>query len=171
VRVQAELAGSSRLPENEWGYLHASAQGGREPFTDPSGFDVLTLAGRGKYVGSVLFMSGRNDPSWAFSDPFNFLEGDPMLIVDGAASRGTGTEEYFDGGIYFREGTFDSWFASAPHVTRRDAQEAGSVTLLRWNVLSNAIDFRSRFELAWEYGLKNPDTLSEYTAVSFFYRE
>lgn len=171
VRVEAELAGSLALPEGEWGRLHATAQGGREPFTDPSGFGVLELTGRGKYVGSVLFMSGRSDPSWAFSDPFNFLEGDPMLTVDGAESRGTGTEEYFDGGIYFREGPFASWFAGAPHVTQRDADRSGSVTLLRWNVLSNAIDFRSDFKIAWEYGLKNPETLSEYTAVSFFYRE
>jgi hypothetical protein len=171
LRIEAELAGSSGLPEGEWGHLHASAQGGREPFTEPSGFGVLELTGRGKYVGSVLFMSGRNDPSWAFSDAFNFLEGDPMLTVDGAESRGTGTEEYFDGGIYFREGPFASWFAGAPHVTEQGATQSGSVTLLRWNVLSNAIDFRSDFQIAWEYGLKNPDTLSEYTAVSFFYRE
>lgn len=169
LRVQAELAGTNSVPAADWGYLHATAHRRGAPFADEADFSVLELRGRGKYVGSVIFMSGRSEPSWAFSDPFNFLEGDPTLTVDGARNRGTGTEEYFDGGIYFREGTFDSWFASAPYAAPNADGESASVTLVRWNVLSNAIDYRNRLELGWEHGLKNPQLLSEFSAVSFFY--
>jgi hypothetical protein len=169
LRLDAELFGSQTLPSGEWGPLHVAVRGGQEPFSEGSGFSVLELSGRGKYAGSVLHMSGRSDPSWQFADPFNFLEGDPLLTVDRVRGYGTGAEEYFDAGIYFREGTFDSWFASVPFVSRDAGAESASVALVRWNVLSNAIDFQNGFQLGWEYGLKNPDTLSAYHAVSFFY--
>ncbi|HMJ15596.1 MAG TPA: DUF2961 domain-containing protein [Polyangiaceae bacterium] len=170
VQVEADLAGSSRAPDGEWGHLHVTTRDVREHL-GAENFNVARARGRGKYVGTLLLLDGRSDPSWVFADPFNFLEGDPRFSVDGTFSQGTGTEELFDAGIYFRDGTFDSWFAAVPYVAQNTSEQSGVVTLLRWNVLGNAVSFANGFDLDLEYGLKNPSTAGRYRSVAFYYLE
>jgi hypothetical protein len=78
------------------GYFHAgwkksSAQEVGAPHT------ILQTGGSGKYVGCILGVRSL-DPSWWV------LEGDELIAVDGESSpswRGTGLEDYFNGGWYY----------------------------------------------------------------------
>ncbi|MDA3800536.1 MAG: DUF2961 domain-containing protein, partial [Kiritimatiellae bacterium] len=60
-------------------------------------YQALSTKGQGHYVG-CYFISHSMDGSW------NNLEGDETFIVDGTLSiHGTGLEDYFNGGWYYRE--------------------------------------------------------------------
>ena len=130
---------------------------------------VADLRGRGKYVGTMMFVRGREDPETSIRSPFNFLEGDDRTIVDGVESRGTGTEDVFDGGWYFIDGRYDRPFTALIAKSANDATEEGDVTMLRWNVLANAIPFRDAFRLDFETGANRPETAISYASVAFYY--
>lgn len=81
----------------KWGYLHAgwnsssAAQAG-------SSHTVLKTPGKGKLAGCILSVSSR-DPSWWI------LESNEYIHRDGeyhASWRGTGLEDYFNGGWYYK---------------------------------------------------------------------
>ncbi|AKJ65033.1 glycoside hydrolase family 172 protein [Kiritimatiella glycovorans] len=59
---------------------------------------VLDAKGRGRYAGTMLYVDSRKDSWW-------ILEGDETITLDGAARpqwRGTGLEDYFNGGWYYK---------------------------------------------------------------------
>ena len=56
---------------------------------------MLSAAGRGHYVGSLLYLEQA-------SDQFNMLEGDEVVCADGMeVISGTGTEDAYNGGYYY----------------------------------------------------------------------
>jgi hypothetical protein len=167
VRVQ----GVSSLPQKDWGYLHMSGQRRTEPFAQTDRYPVADLRGRGKYVGTMMFMKGRSDPGWELKDPLNFLEGDPTISLDGAIAHGTGSEEYFNAGVYVLEGTFDSLFATIPFLERNLLSQTGAASMLRWHILSSPMNFQESLRFEWEYGPNNPATASDYTSVAIYYLE
>lgn len=68
---------------------------------------IADFAGRGHYVGCFLGVTGQGatqrDNSWWL------LEGDESILVDGEARpswHGTGLEDYFNGGWYYRSAAF-----------------------------------------------------------------
>jgi hypothetical protein len=169
VPLRVEIAGSAMLPAREWGHLHASWHEQTDSFAPGGRYVVADLHGRGKYVGTMMFVRGRADPEAAISSPFNFLEGDDRTIVDGVTSKGTGTEDVFDGGWYFIDGRYDRPFSALIEKTSDDATGVGSVSMLRWNVLANAIPFQDSFRLDFEYGANQPETAISYASVAFYY--
>ena len=83
------------------GYFHASWR--REPRTrSQKPFVILEAQGRGHLVGVNMSMQG-------YDNGMQYLEGDELVTVDGEKTpsiRGTGTEDYFNGGWYFNKGEF-----------------------------------------------------------------
>ncbi len=63
-----------------------------------TGAELMDLSGRGRLAG-VAFTTGLTEgKGWVF------LEGDETVVVDGETSwRGTGVEDFFAGGFYFRD--------------------------------------------------------------------
>ena len=169
IQVRAEIVGSPGSPTHDWGYLHASWREQGDSFAPGGRYVVADLHGRGKYVGTLMFVQGRADSEGATPSPFNFLEGDDRIIVDGVASKGTGTEEFFDGGWYFIDGRYDRPFSALIAKTSDDATGLGAVSVLRWNVLANAIPFQDSFRLDFEYGANRPETAISYASVAFYY--
>jgi len=167
--LQAEIVGSQAVPSDDWGYLHATWNERSSGFSATDRYAVADIQGRGKYVGTMLFVRGRAAPDTSIPSPFNFLEGDDRTIVDGVASKGTGTEDVFDGGWYFIDGRFDRPFSAL--IAKGTEQDAniGSVSMVRWNVLANAIPFRESFRLEFEYGANIPETALSYASVAFYY--
>ncbi|HOW97231.1 MAG TPA: DUF2961 domain-containing protein [Kiritimatiellia bacterium] len=96
VSVRADV---QSLPawEAGWGYLHAhwsrtTAQDVGKPHP------ILLAEGAGKYVGCILAVMSEDRSWW-------ILEGDEQMYADGAAApkwRGTGLEDYFNGGWYYQ---------------------------------------------------------------------
>ena len=169
IALRAEILGSSALPQAEWGYLHAERREQSTGFESGARYIAADLHGRGKYVGTMMFVRGRQDPETAISSPFNFLEGDDRTTVDGIVSQGTGTEDVFDGGWYFIDGRYDRPFTALIAKSSDDATNEGAVSMLRWNVLANAIPFRDAFRLDFEYGANRPETAISYASVAFYY--
>ena len=169
ISLRAEILGSSALPRAEWGYLHADRREQTTGFAPGGRYVVADLSGRGKYVGTMMFVRGRQDPETATPSPFNFLEGDDRTTVDGVVSKGTGTEDVFDGGWYFIDGRYDRPFTALLAKSSDDATNEGAVSMLRWNVLANAIPFRDAFRLDFEYGANRPETAISYASVAFYY--
>jgi hypothetical protein len=167
--VHARVQGVGAVPGATWGYLHAVRNDRRMP-ADGERYQVIDVAGRGKYVGAAVRFAGHAYPATLIPDPFNFLEGDDTAVADGEAVRqGTGTEESFDGGWYFRSGPFSAPFSAVVSVGPGASADSGQITAVRWQVLTAAIDFQHSFDLSYEYGADVPSTVNEYTSVAFYY--
>jgi len=89
------------VPEQA-GYLHAQFNTGENP--GPEEIEICSVEGAGRYVGCTLAMQGRDQ------NYLSFLEAPEYVQVDDDWDQprivGTGLEDYFLGGWYFREGPF-----------------------------------------------------------------
>lgn len=104
--------------------------------------DIVVLDsnnGPGHYIG-VLMVS-----------PQNFLEGNESISVDSAKPGwlGTGTEDYFNGGWYFCQGTYDQPFSGCIH-------KGNFVTSYRFH-LADAAPYSKSIRVTMEHGANNRD--------------
>ena len=143
------------------GYLHAQFHTARNSGTEP--MTILETAGKGSYVGCTLSMQGEE------RSYLSFLEAPEYISVDEDWEEprivGTGLEDYFLGGWYFREGEFTGPLHGVP---AKDTLNA-SVAMYRIHE-RDAVHFRSRirfrFVNPWE-----PERLKPfaYSSVAFYY--
>jgi hypothetical protein len=168
--VRASVRVDPALPDEPWGYLHARLSAVDGPQPAGSQFEVLDVAGRGRFVGTFLFAAGRGDPRLgALRAALNILEGNDTGIIDGEVRlHGTGTEDYYNGGFYFAEGPFDHPF-SAVNLVQGGFAESGTVSCCRWHVLGDAIDFQRSFTLRFQYASDNPALVVRYATVAYYY--
>jgi hypothetical protein len=121
-------------------YFHALY---RQSLPAPAGqlYEVLSVDGRGHYVGTVLNVIQR-EPGW-------FGEGDDFFYVDGqsrAAIEGTGTEDYFNDAWSLRVG-------QGPYTGVPVAEGTGlgsRMTAYRWHLL-DPVPFRRSLKLNFEH--------------------
>jgi hypothetical protein len=148
------------IPLNS-GYFHAQFHTGRNPGPDPMHIADVTTAGH--YAGCALSMQAQ-EVNW-----LSFLEAPEYIYVDDDWEYprivGTGLEDYFLGGWYFREGAFIGPYHGVPI---KDAQRA-SVAMYRVHE-SDAIRFRERLKFVfvhpWESERLRPFA---YSSVAFLY--
>jgi len=91
------------------GRFHCLYNAGTNPGSQP--ILVLDAKGRGHFVGCALSVQGR-EPNY-----LGFLEAPEYFFLDGDEKptfTGTGLEDYFNGGWYFREGEFSAPYHGAP---------------------------------------------------------
>ncbi|HWD18412.1 MAG TPA: glycoside hydrolase family 172 protein [Verrucomicrobiae bacterium] len=128
------------LPEG-LGYFHATFHTGSNPGPEP--VLIAEAQGRGHYAGCLLYMQGEE------RNYLSFLEAPEYVYVDGDGITprftGTGLEDYFLSGWYFREGPFAGPYHGAPI---KDALNA-SVAMYRVHK-ADAIHFQQRFKFAFE---------------------
>lgn len=169
--VRVRLYGSDELPRGEWGHLRATLAEQREPQAGER-FSVAALSGRGKYLGTLMYMRGKADTSRSVSaDELGFLEGDDRLEVDGQVTAlGTGTDNYFNGGFYFKDGLYNSPFSALSQLTIDEDQATSEATMVRWTILGDQLSFQSQLALSFEFGADRPATVRDFAAVSFFYQ-
>lgn len=91
------------LPEHDpkWGYFHAAFHCGKRLGHEE--LPVLDVRGKGQYVGCTLSIQGEPQQYLAY------LEAPEYIEIDGRedlAIYGTGMEDYFNAGWYFRDGEF-----------------------------------------------------------------
>ncbi len=88
--------------ENDEGYFHAQFRTAKNSGTDP--IKILEAKGKGHFVGCVLSAQAKE------RNYLSFLEAPEYIYVDDDWETprivGTGLEDYFLGGWYFREGEF-----------------------------------------------------------------
>jgi hypothetical protein len=143
------------------GYFHAQFNTGRNE--GPAPVKIAEATGRGHYAGCVLYMQGQE------RNYLSFLEAPEYVYVDGDWETprivGTGLEDYFLGGWYFREGTFIGPYHGVPVKDTLNA----SVAMYRVHE-ADAIRFNERLKFAFVNPWA-PERLKPfvYSSVAFLY--
>jgi hypothetical protein len=172
ANVELQVSGSEALAAASFGHLHASSRQTRAHHADGASHVVADLQGRGKYVGTLLLLQGREDPASAAPSPLDFLEGDETAVIDGVtAIQGTGTEDFLNGAWYFESAHHDTAFAALIDLSSDSAAHSGALRALRWHILHDAIPFEQSFRLSFEIGANRPGSLVQYDSVAFYYLE
>jgi hypothetical protein len=155
-----------QVPEQipaEAAYFHAQFHTASNPGPDP--VEILEAHGRGHFAGCTLAMQAEE------RNYLSFLEAPEYIYIDDDWERpricGTGLEDYFLGGWYFREGPFTGPIHGVPSKDTLN----GSVAMYRVHD-QDAIHFRRRirhrFVNPWE-----PDRLRPFrwSSTAFLYLE
>lgn len=162
------------LPEGPLQTFHASWRRQR-PTVRGQPFRALEAQGRGRVVGLHLDMQNL---AWWLKPPLRsvffprglglgMLEGPERICIDGEAEPsivGTGAEDFFLGGWYFRGGPFHT---PTHGVTFRSFLQ-GRVSAYRM-LEHDPIPFDEAVELEFVHGTDN-NTVSDYTAVAYWYQ-
>ncbi|MEO7933401.1 MAG: glycoside hydrolase family 172 protein [Chthoniobacterales bacterium] len=143
------------------GYFHTQFRTGKNAGPDP--VEIFEITGRGHFVGCVLSAQAEEKHYLSFLEAPEYISIDddwdvPRII-------GTGLEDYFLGGWYFREGIF----AGELHgVTSKDALNS-SVAMYRAHE-DDAIHFQKRLRFQF-VNPWNPERLKPFafSAAAFCY--
>lgn len=145
----------------DWGYFHTrfntATLNGIEPI------QILETYGSGHYVGCTLAIQGKE------MNYLTFLEAPEFVYIDddweSARIYGTGLEDYFLGGWYFREGTLIGPFHGVPVKDPLNS----SVAMYRIHE-NDAIRFTKRLRFNF-INLVDPSRLKPfcYSAAAFYY--
>jgi len=130
------------------------------------GSDYLAICtnGSGCYVGIYLYVRGLclRPP---FMGRLGFLEGNVKVICDGELSYcSTGTEDYFLGGWYFINGSFNGVFHGVPHKDESNSE----ISMYRFHVL-DPIPFKKQLEVKVPHGELN-EVVADYSSVVYWYQ-
>lgn len=144
----------------ELGFFHAQFRTGQDC---QEVFETADIQGAGHYAGCTLSMQGKR------LNDLSFLEAPEYIYTDADTEKprivGTGLEDYFLGGWYFREGPF----AGALHGVPVKDSLRSSVAMYRVHV-DDAIRFSRRFRFTfthpWDAQRINPFFFS---SASFFF--
>lgn len=122
---------------------------------------LLDVKGAGYFVGCFLGLIGhgvtQQDNSWWL------LEGDEQMFVDGEPRpswHGTGLEDYFNGGWYYRNAAFNALHGIYDRSPFRVAQ-------FRHQLVDPAT-FRQSFKMQWERGDQNV-SYAWFQTTAYFY--
>jgi hypothetical protein len=121
----------------------------------------LNAMGEGHFVGLNMSMQPYNNSLW-------YLEGDEMVYVDGEnfpSVYGTGTEDYFTSGWYFKNGTYNAPY----HGVIILDDSLGKVAAYRFHV-GDAIPFTNSLKFEMEHGHGNEVT-ADYSSTAYWYQK
>ncbi|MCL6630379.1 MAG: DUF2961 domain-containing protein, partial [Armatimonadetes bacterium] len=140
------------------GYFHAK----RNRRVNKSGipYTILRASGRGHFVGCVLNLEGQKG--------LGFLEGDELFYVDGEKEpsiHGTGTEDYFNAGWYFMEGTF----AMPLHGCTVCDEPNLRIQAYRFH-LTDCVPFEKELRVYIEHGPTNSEPNTIYSSTAYWYQ-
>jgi len=144
----------TRYPDDS-GYFYA--QYNQATPTDTNDYPVLTTTGKGHFVGMSASMK---------ADSLLFLEGDERVYLDNNPSpalSGTGTEDYFNSGWYFKNGPFS--LASHGNPKR------GYSDIVAYRLhLGDSLPFTQAIKFGLEHGPTNSYNANYYT-VAYYYKK
>lgn len=172
VVTTADPQWASALASGRAGYFTTRSHAG--PTTFGQDWLFADEQGHGKFVGvSHTIRGARITTSFSDEAPY-FLEGAERVYVDGAASPqwyGTGTEDFYEGGWYFKNGTR----YSAPLTGQPDQRTAAGgcqdycVAAYRL-MLAEAIGYHSALRFGIEHGKRNM-VQPDYSSTAFLYTQ
>lgn len=179
--VSGIAAEVTTTPDARWAGALASGRAGYFTARSHAGPTILGQdwlfadeQGRGKFVGVSQTIRGQRTRT-AFSDnaPY-FLEGAERVYTDGAASPqwyGTGTEDLYEGGWYFKDGThFSDPLNGQPDQRTATAGCADYCVAVYRIMPAEAIGYHSAIRFGIEHGKRNmvePD----YSSTAFLYTQ
>ena len=122
---------------------------------------ILETTGRGHFVGTLLSMQS---PWW-----LTYLEGDERFTVDGESIpsiHGTGTEDYFNCGWYYRDGLVSRPFHGL--TVMRDPQSRTSQYRMH---VPDCVPFTKSLKVEIEHGESNNKPYTDYAVVAYWYQD
>lgn len=168
-------------PDPQWAAALGSGRAGY--FTARSHAGPTTLGqdwlfadehGHGKFVGvSHTIRGSRTKTSFSDDAPY-FLEGAERVYTDGAASPqwyGTGTEDFYEGGWYFKNGKHFSDPLTGQPDQRTAAGGCADYCVAAYRLmLADAIGYRSAIRFGIEHG-KRDMVQPDYSSTAFLYTQ
>ena len=168
-------------PDPEWAPALASGRAGY--FTARSHAGPTTFGqdwlfadehGHGKFVGvSHTIRGSRIKTSFSDDAPY-FLEGAERVYTDGSASPqwyGTGTEDFYEGGWYFKNGTrFSDPLTGQPDQRTATGGCADYCVAAYRLMLADAIGYHSALRFGIEHGKRNM-VQPDYSSTAFLYTQ
>ena len=130
--------------------------------------------GHGKFVGvSHTIRGSRIKTSFGDDAPY-FLEGAERVYTDGSASPqwyGTGTEDFYEGGWYFHNGTtYSDPLTGQPDQRTASGGCADYCVAVYRLMLADAIDYHSALRFGIEHGKRNM-VQPDYSSTAFLYTQ
>ena len=144
----------------DFGYFHAQFNTGDNP--GPESLHLAEADGRGHYAGCTLSMQAKE------MNYLSYLEAPEYIYIDDdwneARIVGTGLEDYFLGGWYFRDGTFDGPMHGVPV---KDALNS-MVAMYRIHE-ADAVHFQKRFRMEFNVPNKKEAKPFAHSSTAFLY--
>src|SRR6201997_2367345 len=172
VAIAPDPQWAAALASGRAGYFTARSHAG--PTTPGQDWMFPDEHGHGKFVGvSHTIRGSRMKTSFSDDAPY-FLEGAERVYTDGALSPqwyGTGTEDFYEGGWYFKNGKH----FSAPLTGQPDQRTATGgcadycVAVYRLT-LAEAVDYHSAIRFGIEHGKRNM-VQPDYSSTAFLYTQ
>lgn len=170
--------------DTDTGYFHTTSRRGLT--TPGEDWNFMNAEGAGTFYGVTHTMRGLIPPNstrestelqpLSSDDPVsnqrNYLEGDERFFVDGSSSPawyGTGSEDYYESGWYFRAGTtFSMPLAGNPaHEINGDGCQYDCTGAYRLQV-PDAVPFSDGMVAGIEHGPAN-DEPGDYSSTAYWY--
>ncbi len=160
------------LASGHAGYFTARSHVG--PTTPGQDWSFADEAGHGKFVGVNHTIRGSRVKNSSNDDAPFFLEGAERGYTDGSPSPqwyGTGTEDFYEGGWYFKNGTrYSAPLTGQPDqrtATRGCADYCVAVYRL---MLADAVGYHSAIRFGIEHG-KRDMIQADYSSTAFLYTQ
>ena len=160
------------LASGRAGYFTARSHAG--PTTRGQDWVFADEQGHGKFVGVSHTMRGsRIKTSFGENSPY-FLEGAERVYTDGSASPqwyGTGTEDFYEGGWYFHNGTtYTDPLTGQPDQRTASGGCADYCVAVYRLLLAEAIGYHSAIRFGIEHGKRNM-VQPNYSSTAFLYTQ
>jgi hypothetical protein len=168
-------------PDPQWAPALASGRAGYFTARSHAGPTILGQDwlfadehGHGKFVGvSHTIRGSRIKTSFGDDAPY-FLEGAERVYTDGSPSPqwyGTGTEDFYEGGWYFKNGTrYSDPFTGQPDQRTTAGGCADYCVAVYRVMLADAIGYHSAIRFGIEHGKRNM-VLPDYSSTAFLYTQ
>jgi hypothetical protein len=163
---------ATALDSGRAGYFTAFSHAG--PTTFGQDWLFADEHGHGKFVGvSHTIRGARTRTSFSEDAPY-FLEGAERVYTDGSPSPqwyGTGTEDFYEGGWYFKNGKhFSDPLNGQPDQRTAAAGCADYCVAVYRLMLADAMDYHSAIRFGIEHGKRNM-VLPDYSSTAFLYTQ
>ncbi|WP_020390567.1 DUF2961 domain-containing protein [Kribbella catacumbae] len=153
------------LVTGQSGYFTALSQRGETKLG--SDWMIANTTGRGKFVGVSQTMEGLQPDG----NTRGYLEGDERVYVDGErtpAIYGTGTEDYYESGWYFNQGTYSTPFhGNSGHEVQAGECKVECDSAFRLHI-TDSIGFQNQLAFGIEHGQQN-DHPAIYGSTAYLY--
>jgi hypothetical protein len=161
IEIDAEVGWRPRMPD-DYAATFAAVQSVSAPTKIGQDHVFAALTGQGKIVGVVQESSSDNGQY--------FLEGDERYWADGQRSptiQGTGTEDYYNGGWYFKNGPF-----SLPtHGLADEFYGPAGLTLVMYRQhVADSLEFYDGATFSIEHDATDDYDGETYRSCTFVYR-
>ncbi len=171
VALSCDVRMDTLLSGNDSTLLYFHAQFRQDTSVEHVPVTILETCGEGHFVGTRQTMQsfpGKLYNPDSGRSRIDYLEGDETVYVDGdtvPSWHGTGTEDDYDGGWYFKFGTFSLPFNGCVEKSAW----TGSISAYRFQI-TDMIPFTDNFKMFIEHGTWNNRPGVYYSTVAYWYQ-